>query len=92
MKSMISITLNIILFLLVVFLCCIEIGHGVGFYYYKKNVKLVASGAVAALERGNTNLVHEALSGLCRNADDIALYTAGKKLGVINFTAVQNNR
>jgi hypothetical protein len=83
MKFKISVALNIVLFLLVLILGGGVISSAIGDFYYRKTVGIVASGAVAALERGNTNLVHDALLGIRYDPDVGALDEAGQKLRVI---------
>ena len=83
MKFKISLALNIVLFLLVLILGVSMISVTIGDFYYRKTVGIVASGAVAALEKGDTNLVHDALGGIRYDPDVAALNEAGRKLGVI---------
>ena len=85
MKLKISIGANIALLGVVLFLSYLQVSHAVGDFYYRKTVGIVASGAVAELEKGNTNLVHEALVGIESDPDSLALYRAGSKLGVITL-------
>jgi len=83
MKLRISIALNIVLFALVVFLSYLHVSRAVGDFYFRKTVGIVASGAVLELEKGNTDLVHDALAGIRSDPDAVALDRAGSKLGVI---------
>jgi hypothetical protein len=83
MKFKISVALNIVLLLFVLVLGGSVISTGIGDFYYRKTVGIVASGAVAALEKGDTNLVHDALGSIRSDPDVAALDEAGQKLGVI---------
>jgi len=83
MKFKISVALNIILLLLLMFLGCGMVSDTIGDFYYRKKVGIVASGALVALENGKTDLVHDALSSIRSDPDDKALEDAGQKLGVI---------
>jgi hypothetical protein len=85
MKLKISVALNLILFVVVLMLVGDGISDGIGHFYYRKTVGIVASGAVAALERGDTQTVRDALGSIRSDPDSSALNAAGKKLGVISY-------
>jgi hypothetical protein len=86
MKLKISIALNVVLFVLVLFLGYFHVNYAVSDFYYRKTVGIVASRAVVELEKGNTNLVHDALACIQSDTpDSLALEKAGSKLGVITM-------
>jgi len=83
MKFRISLAGNILLLIVTIILGRQLLSVGIGDYYYRKMVGVVAAGAASELDKGHAELVRQTLGSIPSDPDYTAIIEAGKKVGVI---------